>query len=141
MQQSNRREEAVTRVHVQLLWELVESKSQINVIGQAGDTFPPAAAAFSLKNPEHGPQRDPPAPFLYIHFLQQPLCVLSLAPDVLDSFECNNELTGKPHVFLIDILLRFMHFLFFFFLYWSGGRSFHTARRRDAVLTSGPPAL
>lgn len=47
------------------------------------------------------------------------LCVLSLAPDVLDWVECSNELADRLRAFLISILLHFINFLVFVFLFFS----------------------
>lgn len=108
VQQSNRRGEAVTYGRVQLLWELVESESWMNLIGQADDTFPPVAAALALKNPKRCPLRDQPARLLYFHLLQQTSPALPLAPDGFDRFEPDNELAGRLHVFLIAFSLPFI---------------------------------
>lgn len=76
--------------------------------------IPSSCCRFGSENPKHCPQRDQPAQLLYFHCLQQTLCALSLAPDVLDWFEYDNELAGRLHIFLIVFLLCFIYFLIFF---------------------------
>lgn len=92
-------------------------KQESNSVGQGDNTFLPFAAALASKTLKHCPQRDQPASSLYFHSLQQTLCAMSLAPDVLDWFEQDNELAGRLHILLIVFLLRFKYFLIYFF-FW-----------------------
>lgn len=71
---------------------------------------------FGSENPNHCPQRDQPARLLSFRLLQQTLCALSLAPDVLSWFEYGSELAGRLCIFLIVVLVCFIRFLILFFL-------------------------